>query len=184
MTIRTVARYLTTSPMRGAALGSVAGAVHGALAAEPGDTAGGTVRGALQGAALGGTAAGLGRAYRDTRLLNTKLTPAQRLRLASLLHTHHYAAGALVARENTFGNEMFIIKGGTLEVWLTPNKLLAGNHEPTLLATLQARQVVGELSLLDGAARSADLHAGPEGATLLALTDEALAKLAEDDPAR
>jgi pimeloyl-ACP methyl ester carboxylesterase/CRP-like cAMP-binding protein len=112
-----------------------------------------------------------------------KLTPAQRLRLASLLHTHHYTAGALVARENTFGNEMYIIKDGTLEVWLTPNKLLAGNHEPTLLATLQAGQVVGELSLLDGAARSADLHAGPEGSTLLALTDEALAKLAEDDPA-
>jgi len=111
-----------------------------------------------------------------------KLTPAQRLRLASLLHTAHYPAGALVALENTFGNEMYIIKEGTLEVWLRPNRLIAAHQEPVQLAVLQIGQVVGELSLLDGAARSADLYAGPEGATLLALTDKALASLAEDDP--
>jgi len=111
-----------------------------------------------------------------------KLTPAQRLRLASLLHTAHYPAGALVALENTFGNEMYIIKEGTLEVWLRPNRLIAAHQEPVQLAVLQIGQVVGELSLLDGAARSADLYAGPDGATLLALTDKALASLAEDDP--
>jgi pimeloyl-ACP methyl ester carboxylesterase/CRP-like cAMP-binding protein len=111
------------------------------------------------------------------------LTPAQRLRLASLLHTHTYTPGALVALENTFGNEMYIIKEGMLEVWLKPNKLLTTNKDPVQLATLQTGQVVGELSLLDGAARSADLYAGVEGATLLALNDNALATLAEDDPA-
>jgi pimeloyl-ACP methyl ester carboxylesterase/CRP-like cAMP-binding protein len=111
------------------------------------------------------------------------LTPAQRLRLASLLHTHEYPADALVARENTIGNEMYIIKRGTLDVWLRPNRLVAANTEPVLLATLQTGQVVGELSLLDGATRSADLHAGADGATLLALNDKALATLAEDDPA-
>jgi CRP-like cAMP-binding protein len=78
---------------------------------------------------------------------------------------------------------MYIIKQGTLDVWLTPNKLVMSNSEPVLLAKLQVGQVVGELSLLDGAARSADLRAGDDGATLLALNDMALAKLAEDDPA-
>jgi len=43
--------------------------------------------------------------------------------------------------------------------------------------------VAGELALLDGATRSADLRAGPEGVTLLALTSEGLGILAEDDPA-
>jgi pimeloyl-ACP methyl ester carboxylesterase/CRP-like cAMP-binding protein len=114
--------------------------------------------------------------------ISGKLTPAQRLRLASLLHTHIYGSGELVARENTFGKEMYLIKQGTLEVWLRPNPLVASNSEPVRLAVLQAGQVVGELSLLDGAARSADLFAGPEGAILLALNDEALVRLAEDDP--
>ncbi len=111
------------------------------------------------------------------------LTPAQRLRLASLLHTHTYEPGAQVARENTIGKEMYIIKDGILEVWLMPNKLVLSNREPVQLAFLQSGQVVGELSLLDGAARSADLYAGPQGATVLALTQEGLATLAEDDPA-
>jgi pimeloyl-ACP methyl ester carboxylesterase/CRP-like cAMP-binding protein len=111
------------------------------------------------------------------------LTAAQRLRLASLLHTHIYTPGALVARENTFGSEMYIVKGGTLEVWLKPNKLIASNQQPVQLAFVQTGQIVGELSLLDGAARSADLYAGPAGVTVLALTQDALAKLAEDDPA-
>ncbi|HEX5688382.1 MAG TPA: alpha/beta fold hydrolase [Roseiflexaceae bacterium] len=115
--------------------------------------------------------------------ISGNLTPAQLLRLASLLHTHEYAPGELVARENTFGNEMYIIKHGTLDVRLTPNRLVIANTEPVLLATLQAGQVVGELSLLDGAMRSADLCAGEDGVTLLALNDVALAKLAEDDPA-
>jgi CRP-like cAMP-binding protein len=60
--------------------------------------------------------------------------------------------------------------------------LIESNQKPVRLAVLQAGQVVGELSLLDGAARSADLHAGPEGVELLALDREALALLAEDDP--
>ena len=41
----------------------------------------------------------------------------------------------------------------------------------------------GELALLEGVGRSADLRAGPQGCTLLALTEEALNTLAEDDPA-
>jgi pimeloyl-ACP methyl ester carboxylesterase/CRP-like cAMP-binding protein len=114
--------------------------------------------------------------------LSGNFTPAQRLRLASLLHTHSYGPNAPIARENTAGKEMYIIKDGTLEVWLMPNKLVVSNQEPVRLAFLQAGQVVGELALLDGAARSADLRAGPEGVTVLALTQEALATLAEDDP--
>jgi pimeloyl-ACP methyl ester carboxylesterase/CRP-like cAMP-binding protein len=114
--------------------------------------------------------------------ISGKLTPAQRLRLASLLHTHAYEPGELIARENTFGKEMYIIRDGSLEVWLKPNPLVASNREPVRLAVLQSGQIVGELSLLDGAARSADLYAGPEGTVLLALNDEALVRLAEDDP--
>lgn len=114
--------------------------------------------------------------------ISGKLNAAQRLRLASLLHTHTFQPGELIARENSRGEEMYIIKKGTMEVWLSPNRLIESNQKPVRLAVLQAGQVVGELSLLDGAARSADLCAGPEGVELLALDREALALLAEDDP--
>ena len=78
---------------------------------------------------------------------------------------------------NSDGNEMYIVKAGTLEVWLTTGV------EPVRLAFMQAGQVAGELALLEGTARSAELRAGPQGVQLLALTQEALTTLAEDDPA-
>ena len=72
---------------------------------------------------------------------------------------------------NSDGTEMFIVKAGTLEVWLT------AGAEPVRLAFMQAGQV------LEGKARSAELRAGPQGVQLLALTQAALTTLAEEDPA-
>jgi CRP-like cAMP-binding protein len=43
--------------------------------------------------------------------------------------------------------------------------------------------MTGELSLLDGGVRSAELRAGPEGATALMLDRKRLLALCEDDPA-
>jgi pimeloyl-ACP methyl ester carboxylesterase/CRP-like cAMP-binding protein len=106
-----------------------------------------------------------------------ELTEAQRLRLAALVHSHGYGPGEKVATMNSSGNEMYIVKAGTLEVWLT------AGAEPVRLAFMQAGQVAGELALLEGTARSAELRAGPQGVQLLALTQAALTTLAEDDPA-
>jgi CRP-like cAMP-binding protein len=64
-----------------------------------------------------------------------------------------------------------------LEVWLTAGAV------PVRLAFMQAGQVAGELALLEGKARSAELRAGPQGVQLLALTQAALTTLAEEDPA-
>lgn len=111
-----------------------------------------------------------------------KLTEAQRLRLAALVHACAFGPGDQIVRANTSGSEMYIVMGGTLEVWLTPASKNGGIREATRLAVIHAGQVAGELALLDGAARSADLRAGPQGVTLLALTQAALAKLAEEDP--
>ena len=112
-----------------------------------------------------------------------RLTLAQRLRLASLLHTHRYSAGEKVVSKDASGDELYIVKEGTLEVWLTPGAANRQHARPVRLAFLQAGQVAGELALLDDTPRSADLRAGPAGVTLLALTREALDALAADDPA-
>jgi CRP-like cAMP-binding protein len=106
-----------------------------------------------------------------------ELTEPQRLRLAALVHSHGYSPGEKVALMNSDGSEMFIVKAGTLEVWLT------AGVEPVRLAFMQAGQVAGELALLEGKARSAELRAGPQGVQLLALTQDALTTLAEEDPA-
>ncbi|HEU5089775.1 MAG TPA: alpha/beta fold hydrolase [Roseiflexaceae bacterium] len=118
----------------------------------------------------------------NTELGTGNLTEAQRLRLAALLHSHGYGPGEHIASMNSLGKEMYIVKGGQLEVWLAATPTGEPLHTPVLLATLTSGQVAGELSLLDGAPRSADLRAGPGGATLLTLTEEGLATLTEDDP--
>lgn len=108
---------------------------------------------------------------------------AQRLRLASLLSAQAYEPGQKVTSANTAGDEMYLVKEGTLEVWLTTHAAGGSERNPVRLAFMQAGQVAGELSLLDGSTRSADLRAGPNGVILLILTRAAFDTLAEDDPA-
>lgn len=116
-------------------------------------------------------------AFLNNSEIGGMLTEPQRLRLAALVHSHGYGPSENIVTMNTSGSEMYIVKAGTLEVWLTT---ATGS---TRLAFMQAGEVAGELALLEGTARSADLRAGPNGCTLLALTEEALTTLAEDDPA-
>lgn len=111
------------------------------------------------------------------------LNEAQRLRLASIVHVHRYGPNEPIARANTVGDEMYIVQEGSLDVWLRPAPTGGTIAAPARLATMKVGEVVGELSLLDGTPRSADMSAGPEGAILLAITRAALATLAEDDPA-
>ena len=63
------ARFLTASPARTALMGAGIGAAGGAATAPEDARISGAFRGALGGAAVGGIGGGLGRAYRDTRLL-------------------------------------------------------------------------------------------------------------------
>lgn len=65
-----VARYLTQSPLRGAAIGAGAGAAAAAVQKNEDGSRKSLLRGAVHGAAVGGALSGAGRAYRDTRLLN------------------------------------------------------------------------------------------------------------------
>jgi CRP-like cAMP-binding protein len=112
-----------------------------------------------------------------------KLNEAQRLRLAALVDMRGYRTGEQIVSENTNGNEMYIVMAGTLEVWLAASTSGEERRQPVQLAVIRAGQVAGELALLEGATRSADMRAGEQGATVLALTQEALAKLTEEDPA-
>ncbi|MGB9737013.1 alpha/beta fold hydrolase [Chloroflexus sp.] len=113
--------------------------------------------------------------------LGNGLSLAQRTRLAAHLERRRYPPRALVDRMNQESTDLYLVQEGTLEVWSPP---IDGN--PTsqrLLMTVVAGQITGEMSLLDGGRRSADLRAGEDGVVVLALRRERLRALAEDDPA-
>ncbi len=107
---------------------------------------------------------------------------AQRTRLAAQCQIQTYAPDVCIAQADTPGNLLFIIQEGSVEVWnvVTEKRPAAAALHP--MATLLPGQITGELALLDGGRRSADLRAGPEGATVLILSRERLVALCEDDP--
>jgi CRP-like cAMP-binding protein len=115
--------------------------------------------------------------------VGTGLNLEQRTRLASLCTFFAYEPHGVIARANEPGNDLYIVREGTVEVWsdpLTSSQSLEAAHH---LASLTPGQITGELSLLDGGRRSASLQAGPEGATVMVMRREQLEALREDDSA-
>ncbi len=114
------------------------------------------------------------------------LNLAQRTRLAAQCHIKSYPPNAIVARTQEHGSELFIVQDGIVDVWSDPVAMTRTMQEhfeqSQKLATLLPGQITGELALLDGGRRSASLHAGPEGATVLTLERERLVALCNDDP--
>ncbi len=113
--------------------------------------------------------------------IGSGLSLAQRIRLAAHLERRRYAPGTLVDRTNQESTDLYLVQEGSLEVWSPP---VEGDPDSQrLLMNVVSGQITGEMSLLDGGRRSADLRAGEDGVTLLALRRERLRALAEDDPA-
>jgi pimeloyl-ACP methyl ester carboxylesterase/CRP-like cAMP-binding protein len=109
------------------------------------------------------------------------LSSQQRTRLASQLRMRAYQAGQSIATTDDSGTDLYIVQAGTLEVWSGKREQTASG-QPVRLAVIRPGQIAGELALLDGNPRSADLLAGPEGATVLSLRRDRLLLLCEDDP--
>ncbi|WP_322821006.1 alpha/beta fold hydrolase [Chloroflexus sp.] len=113
--------------------------------------------------------------------IGSGLSLAQRTRLAAHLERRRYPPGTLVDRTNQESTDLYLVQEGSLEVWSPP---LEGDPDSQrLLMTVVAGQITGEMSLLDRGRRSAELRAGEDGVTILALRRERLRALAEDDPA-
>lgn len=110
------------------------------------------------------------------------LNQAQRTRLAAHFSQHTYEPFKRIVNAQDEGSDLYIVQDGTVEVWSDPVMAKQYQRDAQCLATLLAGQITGELALLDGGRRSADLRAGPEGATVLVLKRERLLALNEDDP--
>ena len=109
------------------------------------------------------------------------LTPDQLVRLAAIGQMRAYANGDLICDEHERSDELYIVGGGAVEVWLNPASIGDQTSAPRKIASLQAGQTCGELALLDGGVRSARLRAGPHGARLMAFTCAELLALCEAD---
>jgi CRP/FNR family transcriptional regulator, cyclic AMP receptor protein len=109
------------------------------------------------------------------------LTPDQLVQLAAIGQMRGYAGGDLICDEHERSDELYIVGGGAVEVWLDPASIGDQNSAPRKIASLQTGQTCGELALLDGGVRSARLRAGPHGARLMAFTCAELLALCEAD---
>ena len=113
--------------------------------------------------------------------IGNDLNIAQRTRLAAQFRQRIYSSGSNVASTDDVGNELYIVQGGTIEVWIEQDQPGHKGMSAQLVATYRPGQMLGEQAMLDQGRRSADLIAGPEGTTVLALTRERLLALCEDD---
>jgi len=113
--------------------------------------------------------------------VGNNLNLPQRTRLAAQCRQRFYPPRTNIVRVDEAGNELYIIQAGTVEVWSDPDNPGQAPQNPRHAATLRPGQIAGELAMLDQGLRSADLIAGPEGATVLALERDRLLALCEDD---
>jgi NTE family protein len=109
------------------------------------------------------------------------LAPNQLAQLATIGEMRSYNAGDLICDEHERSDELYIIGGGSVEVWLNPASVGDTSGAPRKIAGLQAGQTCGELALLDGGVRSAQLRAGSHGARLMAFKRAGLLELCEAD---
>lgn len=114
--------------------------------------------------------------------IGRELSDDHRIRLASQLFTRTYEPGEVIVRIQDSGNEMYVVRRGNVEVWNDPENPGPAAKNFVRVATLTPGQMTGEMAMLDGGVRSADLRAGAEGTELLILRRDRLLALAEDDP--
>lgn len=113
--------------------------------------------------------------------VGTDLNVAQRTRLAAQFRQRVYAPHTNIASAYEAGSELYIVQSGTVEVWNYLDDHGQALENPRRATTLRPGQMTGEFAMLDQGLRSADLVAGPEGATVLALERGRLLALCEDD---
>ncbi len=114
--------------------------------------------------------------------IGNNLNMAQRIRLAALCEPRTYKAGEKIVSTNEPGSEFYILHSGTVEIWNnldnpTDEREEAKRH----VADLRPGQMAGEWAMFDQGVRTADMIAGPGGATVLAIARDRLLALCEDD---
>ncbi|HEY3336584.1 MAG TPA: glutaminase A [Candidatus Limnocylindrales bacterium] len=97
--------------------------------------------------------------------------------LKAVMDRRQFRAGDTLVRHGQAADELFVITGGRLSVWVP-----VGVQDTRRLATLEAGQLVGELAFLGRERRTADVSCDTEVEAWV-LTTDAFEELARSDPA-
>ncbi|MGI9216450.1 MAG: Crp/Fnr family transcriptional regulator [Hydrogenophaga sp.] len=124
-------------------------------------------------------------AHEAARLLRAptalmQLSEAEALTVVGFMRPRRYKAGATVIRQGEADDTgfMVLVLGGEITV----EKLQASRNAPVTLSVLGPGSLIGEMSLVDGEARSASCTASTDVACAV-LTREALEALIAEQPA-
>jgi CRP-like cAMP-binding protein len=109
------------------------------------------------------------------------LSPHQLARLAAIAEIRTCRPNAILCDEHDQSDELYIIESGSLEIWLNPASAGIANAAPRQIAELQVGQTCGELALLDGGVRSAQVRASSQGARVTVFRRDTLLALCEQD---
>ncbi len=96
--------------------------------------------------------------------------------LKGVMERRQFHAGDALVRHGEPADELFVITGGKLSVWVP-----VGASDTRRLATLEAGQLVGELAFLGRERRTADVYCDTEVEAWV-LTTDAFDELARSDP--
>ncbi len=103
------------------------------------------------------------------------LSKAELKELVGQVHVRTYAAGEVPIRQGEAGNSFYIIRSGRVVVVVEKSP-----GERTVVATLGAGDIFGEMSLLTGAARTASIHVKEDAEFIVIDKDSFRATLANN----
>lgn len=110
----------------------------------------------------------------------TPLSDQELKRFEALVREESFSEGAIVFAENSPGNNMYIVREGSIDI----SKREEAKGELLKVARLGPGEVVGELSIFDDKPRSAGaVAAGPGKTVLLSISKSDLDRLMSQDPA-
>ncbi|GAB4167358.1 MAG: hypothetical protein Fur005_28660 [Roseiflexaceae bacterium] len=107
----------------------------------------------------------------------------QLAQLATIAELRSYRPDELICREHELSDELYIIESGDVAIWLDPASVGRTGEPMRRIAELHPGQTCGELALLDGGVRSAQIRSGNQGVRLAVFKRDQLLALCEADTA-
>ena len=105
--------------------------------------------------------------------------------IAKICQERTYREGQIIFKENSSGNELYIIAEGEVKILLDPSMVSDqedARSEERVITTLRRGQSFGEIALVDQGIRSATARSASKQTHLLVIPRDKILSLCEEDP--